>query len=288
MGSDYEACKAGEVQSCWDFAQSRSNAPQDQRDALVAYQFACHLEHPESCRKLGELMGVADESNRSALASRQGCDGGDLRACVALADEMPRVQARATLTKACDQDIGEACLKLAKIQGGNWRIQENLDQAFRLNLKACELEVYEGCVRAGQSLVFGSGVERDSAKGIELLEKACDANVVEGCLVLAKIFEDGMGVESDRERAAGYYELAKGEGPESRLFATTFILHADGCARSMALACFNAAEMRREGDEVERNVTIAHDLYREACRNDVSSACSKAGELEVRQPGEEP
>lgn len=280
-GPEYRACKAGELEGCLSFAESRGEGAEERRDALVALQFACHLEHVPSCRKLGEWMQTEEQSTRGVEASNQACEAGDLRACVAIVDEMPRARAQPLLAEACEQNIGEACNQLAVLLGQGLRVSQNLEQRFELEEKACELDSAEGCVAAGQALVFGSGVEVDTRRGVELLERGCDEGAVAGCTVLARIFSDGMGVEADLERGRSYAQKAKGESPEDQLFVSTFVLHADGCARSLSIGCFNAAEMRRRGDEIERNITIARDLYREACRDDVQSACARVDDFEV-------
>lgn len=269
--ASYDQCISGNGDSCFTYAESRANSS----DALVAYQFGCELGHAPSCREFGLIQGSeqfeGDAVSGEALESA--CDSGDVQACMATIDSLSRTRALEVLRKGCDEDLGLACVELARRERNALRLRGRLHEAIELEQRGCTLGAWQGCLAAGQALVFGSGIETDTTAGLDLLERAC-AQDPQGCEVLAHIFEDGLNVEADSERAQAYRARARDHEikPEAAS-RSLFVANAQACARGVGPGCFNAAQMRRDGVEVEQNPATARDLYSIGCSLEVDAAC---------------
>jgi TPR repeat protein len=279
FGDDYRDCLDGNVEACFQHAQKREvGTDEERRSALVAYQYACFLDHAPSCGRLAFFYGEVDMQDRSTVEIlRKACDGGDGRACTELAGRLPARRARKLYARACAADHAPGCEGEAVILRKQHRLAANLEEAQALSLQACDMGHAKACISAGQALVFGSGVATDRERGLELLERACTEEVGEGCMVLARIWQDGLGVPPDLARAEKYYAIAEThiDDPVASDPASAFVVYVNACNFGDLLGCFNAAWFLAEGAQVRRNISTSRELFQRACEGRVALACER-------------
>ncbi len=279
FGGDYSDCRNGNVDACYRHGQSREvGTAESRRSALVAYQYACLLDHSPSCGRLALFYGKADLSDERTVENlTKACDGGDGEACNEIAQRHPDRSAIKLYQKACDAGVGAGCEGAAVILRKQHRLVRSLEEAQHLSERACELDHAPGCIAAGQALLFGSGIDPDSKRGLEMLEKTCTEEVGDGCLVLARIYQDGLGVDADPEQADAYYEMAElhVDEPVASDPASAFVVYVNACNFGDELGCFNAAWFLATGSDVRRNVSTARELYKRACDSGVARSCDE-------------
>lgn len=280
-GPLHSSCAAGDLQACHEQAQAlEAGTVEDQRAALVAYQYGCLLEHAPSCSGLARMYGQTDRGTSNARVRRaleSACSGGEMEACVELGDSASRRRAMELYERACDGGHGLGCHKLARHLRRGWMLEQNIAQAVGLDEKACELGSVKGCVAAGQAYLFGSGVTQDSERAFQLLDPTCTEEVTEGCVILAKMYEEGIGVTADRARATRYYDMSATQATDrvADSPASAYIVFVDACNRQNFIGCFNAGWFRAEGVEIERNITTSRELFQRACDAGVENACEQ-------------
>lgn len=280
FGGTYDDCVAGDLDACVAHARSlrATENPVARRSALVAYQYGCLLDHAPSCAGLAELLGSSGTSDRLSSALERACDGGEMGACVDLAEVVGGSRAEELYRKACDADEGRGCHALAQLVRQNWKLDIQLQAAIRLEEKACELGTIEGCVAAGQAYLFGSGVEQDRERGLELLDRGCTEQIGVSCGVLARLYEQGIGVTVNPDEARRYQKLADAHTAGASAVNAeelAFVVYAEACNRGDVLGCFDAGWYRAEGREVERNVTVAREFFQRACQSGLKTACDR-------------
>lgn len=287
VGPEYEACTEGDVDACFRHGTSREVGTVSQRrSALVAYQYACLLDHGPSCGRLAQLFGDdAVAPGRAMDNLRKGCDGGDVDSCMELAERLPERSAFKLYQRACKSGEMEGCEAEATFLRRRFRVGDNLQRAQDLSERACEGGWTPACISAGQALLFGSGVPRDSERGLELLERACTEETGEGCIVLARVWQDGLGVEADPSKAETYYSIAERHvsEPMAKDPTSAFVVYVDACNFGDLLGCFNAAWFLAEGAEVRRNVSTSRELFERACDGGVARACERWKSIQPRR-----
>ncbi len=284
--ADHRACINGDLDSCVKWGDSEvTHGPAGRRDALIAYQFGCTLNHSPSCARLAELFGTTNANPakvRDALETA--CTGGQQLSCVELGRTLSRRRGMPYFATACDANVAEGCAELASAYRGIWQLGDYLKKSIELDQKACELGYRPGCVGAGQAYLFGSGVPADPAKGLAYLESTCDDRETSGCILLAKIYEEGIGVPVDLKRSNTYYETANRQNQAEDITTgqSAFVVYVDGCNRGDPLGCFNAAVMLNEGVEVDRNISTARELFSQSCEAGCDAACDQMKRIRVR------
>lgn len=284
--ADHRACIDGDLDACVKWGDFEVNhGPAGRRDALIAYQFGCTLEHSASCARLAGLFGQTDASPQKVRAALQtACAGGEQASCVELGRTLSRRQGMPYFEAACNANVAEGCAELAKAYRGTWQLGDYLKKSIELDEKACELGHRPGCVGAGQAYLFGSGVPADPEKGLAYLESTCDDRETAGCVLLAKIYEEGIGVPVDLKRSNTYYESANRQTQAEQINTaqSAFVVYVDGCNRGDPLGCFNSAVMLHEGVDVDRNISTARELFSQACNAGCDAACERMKRIRIR------
>ncbi len=279
---EYVKCVRGDIDSCVTYAKSQPQGRDEKttRAAIVSYQYACFQDQPEACLEIGRIYGASSLSvttTRQRQIYKKACDEGQPEACVLFADKLSRAEAQPNYEKACEQNYGPACSRLAQIFRKNWRFSNGLEKALDLEKKACDLGDDVGCLAAGQTYFFGSGVEKDPEKARGYFEQSCNEKTGAGCEALGTIYAKGIGVQADLKKANVYYELAEkhkrvniAQTPQS-----AYLIFVDACNYGDTLGCFNAGWFLAQGLEITRNITTAREFFQRACREGLSNACDR-------------
>jgi len=284
--AEHDDCIGGDLDACVKWGDSEiTHGPTGRRNALIAYQFGCTLNHSASCARLAELFGKSNANPTKVRAALQtACSGGEQLACVELGRGLSRRKGMPYFAAACDAGVAEGCAELASAYRSTWQLGDYLRKSVELDEKACELGFRPGCVGAGQAYLFGSGVPADTAKGLKYLESTCDEREASGCVLLAKIYEEGIGVPVDLKRSNTYYQTAssQAQAEEINTAQSAFVVYVDGCNRGDPLGCFNSAVMLNEGVEVDRNISTAREFFSQSCDAGCDPACDQMKHIRVR------
>jgi TPR repeat protein len=285
--SAYRDCTHGDADACFEHGQSREVGTAEQRrSALVAYQYACFLDHAPSCGRLAFFWGEADLTDRTTVDNlRTACDGGDGRSCTELADRLPDRMALGLYERACAAEHAAGCEGKAEILRKQFRLPDKLEAAHELSTRACDMGHPPACISAGQALLFGSGVAQDTERGLTLLERACSKEEGASCMVLARIWQDGLGVSPDANKADVYYALAEThvDDPVASDPTSAFVVYVNACNFGDLLGCFNAAWYLAEGAQVRRNISTSRELFERACNGGIARACERWKKIQPRQ-----
>ena len=112
------------------------------------------------------------------------------------------------------------------------------------------------CFRLAELHQHGRGGPVDIDQAVQLYAESCEKTHGEGCERRADLAAEGQG------------------GPEVELeFASK------ACKRDRPLACLRGGQQLNEGRGVERNVTLAIDLFQKACGLAELDGCTAAGDL---------
>lgn len=144
------------------------------------------------------------------------------------------------------------------------------------------------CVEQAEAAMYYG----DAASAREPLAAVCSGGDGFACYRLAELHQHGRGGPVDIDQAVRLYaescEKQYGEGCERRAdlavegyggpeLELEFLSKA--CKRDRPLACLRGGQQLNEGRGVERNVTLAVDLFQKACGLAELDGCTAAGDL---------
>lgn len=132
---------------------------------------------------------------------KSACESNDGAACYFFGSASDKPMEK-YLVKACDSQIGAACLSLSK----KYTALESGRKAIDYATKACSYGQAKGCFSAGNIYYTGRcNIDIDMPKAVSFFETACEADEVGGCAYLGWIYEKGESVKKDEKKAAEYY-----------------------------------------------------------------------------------
>jgi TPR repeat protein len=184
------ACDRGDARSCTSLGYMHEMGVGTARDAAQAatyYDRGCRSGDQRGCGNLATLRDPSQQVVLSAGASsvsllRAACTKKDALACTNLGvlHETGRgtradpKRAAALYTRACQDNVLEACLNLGKLTAlGHGVAAPDPVQAARLFAQACDGNVAVGCANLAVLTARGSGMPRDTARAKVLYAKAC-------------------------------------------------------------------------------------------------------------------
>lgn len=147
-----KACNLGDVDGCNNamaMYYEGDGVPQDTNAMLRLAQKGCELGDGQACHNAGVVLSGTGAESETIVFYQKGCDLGHLDACNNLGvlykdgggGYAMQGQAAALLRKACDGDIGAACLNLA----GMIHQFGSMDEYCDLMQKGCDLGMQQGC-----------------------------------------------------------------------------------------------------------------------------------------------
>lgn len=131
----------------------------DERLALLYFQSACDAKDYDACTWLGSLH---DNGEAGLFAD-------------------PVIGA-AYHRRACNQNNGDGCNRLAYMFDKGLGVPEDPEAAVRYFEKSCEKEFGLGCANVGHFYEGGRGVTKDLNKAMEFYRLACDLGEQNGCV----------------------------------------------------------------------------------------------------------
>ncbi|MBI5543084.1 MAG: sel1 repeat family protein [Deltaproteobacteria bacterium] len=234
-------CKAGQVQACLELAEVYLREPcstGDRARALELLEGACNQKKASACTRLGELFGEGRSVGldleraitlferaaalgetgagirwaRTLRANRVGCDKGQGKDCVALAETCGEIYRRGeeppesllllifdARRKGCDSGLSSECIHAASMRFNGLGAAPDRSAALS-SVRAHCLAAPAQCVQFAQQLT------EDPSSGPEagpLFEKACEAGNVEACAWLGRAYSEGLwGMKQDAAAAA--------------------------------------------------------------------------------------
>ncbi|MDX9720103.1 MAG: AgmX/PglI C-terminal domain-containing protein [Myxococcota bacterium] len=292
-----KACDLGEEQGCNLLGVALLEGlggAEDKTRALALFEAACAAEVSVACANAGSVYFRADGVSADLKKAREylntACEAGEFVACNDLGvllvdndDAKDVTRGRELFAKACAEGQPYGCLN-AGVYGTDPAQQRN---DLR---KACEAELPMGCLHFGEALRQGLGGPVDEEGARSVLQKACDARLGQGCVALGLMTESGE--DGDIIKAmilfekACEYEAALCLNAVTRCLdgskgyvdaATAARLCLSACERGVGGACYDLAELYRDGNGVEASVERAYTFYSKACELDYPAGCSLTG-----------
>ncbi len=262
-------CRLGDNGSCFelDGAAAAAHADDATRAATMATMLAACSDDgarvEDACLAAAQILaGGATLAGRDPRKAREltsaSCQRGYRHACLLLADlDLDGVGAVASRARAgeryaglCDEDVTEACWKLANLLTEDHRH----DDAARLFQRACADGMGASCNSWGFCLFTGKGAAWSATDALAAYRKACELGDPYGCANVGELVELGVGAPPDPTAAVASYRQACDDRVDA------------GCARLARLA------------EQGVGAALAPDeitaLYRRACDDaGVPDAC---------------
>ena len=113
--------------------------------------------------------------------------------------------------RACDADLGVACVNLGFAYQHGRGVTQNHPYALNSYQKACNLGVARGCNNLGDLYKDGKGAAQNFAKAVELFNAACHSKQEpdhHSCYSLGKLYFKGEGVEKNTQNALKLFDRA--------------------------------------------------------------------------------
>ena len=221
------------------------------------------------------------------------CDGGDLQACVRLANRCGLVGADSTDVpwasaacaererKACDLGSAEMCRHLgdrhSDVTIDDAGVKKDASAAIKLIDRACELGEIDSCIQMAFRYEDGVGVTRNVPHAVELFQRACDEDggiFPQPCQALARHLATGDGIAKDLRRAAGIHVATCRQGACDADALIALCSDAggkqktnDGCVAYALMLVTTVAGVP------EYNPTKAKSLLERACRRKDAAGC---------------
>jgi TPR repeat protein len=252
----------------------------DHRRALAEAEQALALATTDEERAAGRMVletvkaALAAAPSRPAAASpadalarsRQGCDDGDLEACVGMGMMLEdgrgvpadAAAAVALYRRACDAGSTSGCFRLGMSHEFGAGVVKDAGQALALYEKACGAGHALACTGVGDLLIRSDAQVKDHARAADVYEKACEAGQARGCGRLGTLVAQGRGREKDVKRA---YEL-----------------YARGCTGGDASSCEDQGKSHAYGRGTDKDLKRAIELFDKACAADAYYGCVPLGQ----------
>ncbi len=203
-------CRAGSNEACNALGLFYLEGKSERQDATLSadlFGVACAREHGISCLNLGFQIRDSEPS-RSHELYRKACELGSMNGCAwygitLAASSAPEDQKHAVLElrKACEAELGYACLHLGNAYSQGQGVVEDVGLAADHYEHSCRLDVGVGCVAFGNLLVAGRGRAQDSQAGFKFYERACTLSTTFGCYALGMAYLEGTGTIKNRDGA---------------------------------------------------------------------------------------
>ncbi|HVV85043.1 MAG TPA: tetratricopeptide repeat protein, partial [Kofleriaceae bacterium] len=270
-------CRLGDNGSCFelDGAAAAAHADDATRAAtLQAMQDACDdsAERVEdACLAAARILAeggtlAARDPRRARALADASCQRGYRHACLMLADlDLGGVGAVADRGRAsdryralCDEDVTEACWKLANLLAED----HHADDAARLYQRACDDGMGAGCNSWGYALFTGQGADWSTADAMAAYRKACELGDAYGCANVGELLELGVGAAPDVDGAAAAYRQA--------------------CTDDTAAGCARLARLYERGHGTHDRAEVTR-LYRRACEEEGAPEACHALARRVRE-----
>ena len=135
--------------------------------------------------------------------------------------------------------------------------------ALDVNASRCQNANGHACILQGLELESGRVVPKDEKQATELFERACALANADGCWYASTRYSYGRGVARDEARAARFAEK--------------------GCDGGSVNGCCDLATIYEYGHGRPKDLKLARDTYRRACRLSKradGSGCAQAKRLE--------
>ncbi|MCG8419647.1 MAG: serine/threonine-protein kinase [Proteobacteria bacterium] len=183
-----QRCSERDPRSCHRLA---SYAPEDTA-RREAHEQACSLDEKQSCTVVA-LANAQENPSRSHKELGQLCDGGELTACLQYARNdrtiLPKQRVE-LLTKACTNNLPQACYDLANLYTRGRPIRKDSKEALRLLRKSCRLNLGAACFELGKSYENGRLGEKDKDESLHWYKRSCELDD-EMCCGLAQMVDHG-------------------------------------------------------------------------------------------------
>jgi TPR repeat protein len=161
-------------------------------------------------------------------------------------------------TSFCDEGDASACF----ILGLGFHIESPRDdnKSVEAYIRGCKLGSLESCGNLGLMHENGWGTEKNLSLAMELYWQVCAAGIPVHCRNVGRLYEGDAGFTADIRRSNEVYESAL------KLALTQ-------CESNNASSCAVAGHMYKDGKGVDKNQSLASQLFRRACSLGYSWAC---------------
>jgi TPR repeat protein len=202
----------------------------DQKRALAEAEQALALATTDQERAAGRMVLETIKAAHTAAPprpaaatpaealgrKRQGCDQGDLEACVSAGVLLEKgeggpvdlSEAAALYGKGCEGGVPHGCHNLGLVYEYAKGVGRDRGRARGLYERGCAAGHGASCDELGDVYWYGEDVEKDETRGADYYDKGCTAGSPRGCGALAWTFDQGRGRGEDLERAFALFTKA--------------------------------------------------------------------------------
>lgn len=221
------------------------------RSDLAEREQSCFAGKGADCRVVARVYALAEgvprDRARAARLQARACEGGDLNACAASADQWQQLgayaQALPLAQRSCDGGDAFGCTVLALHYENGLAVAADRVRATRMYEKACEQNMARACFHLAGLVSAG----KEPARYLALLERACTLGDGGGCGILGSRLREGRGsTPADPAKALSYFER--------------------GCFNRSSLSCIMGGRMYLLGEGAPRNERAGRALYERAIR----------------------
>src|SRR5712691_5334765 len=269
-------CGRGKAADCYalgDLYREGVGMETDHARALALMQKSCDDKYAPACNEAGVyfLWGgvVPKDVNKASDLFKRACDAGVAQGCANLGSRyfegqgMPQDKARAIalFTSSCKDGSPAGCLYLGRAYAEGDGVAKDVSKATDYFEQACKAKQGEACSRLSELMQ-----QSDPPRAKQLLEDACSFGWAPACHKIAKMLEPAQAGVSD----AGMHAAA-------RYFV--------GCKYGYAPSCTSLGGMVEEGRGVQRDLSLAAELYDKSCQWHDAQGCFRLASLYERGRG---
>ena len=277
-----KTCDGGDLTACAFLGESHQYAigmDHDRSRAEALYKKGCDRSNVAACARQGWLQLYQYNPSRKrndrrmsswaeGLSNVKGaCDRGGPRGCtnygLASVTLGKAEQASRAMVEGCRRGDWQACHERLRL--GCWhrsvRASRDVDLPLKRLTAACAADVPRACVYLAQAHHYGCEVRKDYHRAYQLFLSACARGDGMGCFEAGQHRLQVSRVGIDANKAAGHFKRACDMG------------HGAGCG---ALGDLYLAGKVRGG----RDIRLAHDNFRKACRLGALDYCGKGSVTE--------
>jgi hypothetical protein len=254
----------------------------------------------------GNSGGVKQDLALARAYFKKSCEGGAARGCLDFGVSLEHGIGGATeidsaysiYKKSCEDGEPIGCTWLGTLYENGSGVNANPEKAMKLYQQGCNGGHEVGCTFLGTLYERGLGLPKDDARAVQLYERGCRGDNGQACSNLASRRDTGRGVMKDELEAyklhvkgcehgwgkscetLGDRYLAGGnsippEGRQSSGPEAALVFFKAGCtaARPSPDACGKLGLLFEQGKGVEKDLSLANDIYKKGCETDSGVSC---------------
>lgn len=261
-----KSCNNEDYFFCLNLEYIYSNGIQTKRNKQKAnyfYKKIYNSDDVDSLMLLTSLYLIDDKKNirmkKVQSLIKKSCSIGNMLSCTLLGESFVEnnkysKKSKHYFEKACDGGDATGCYHLGNILYQGELVKEDKKNAINLYEISCADNIAPACTNMAYLLIFGDGMKKNTNKAIQLLRNACSTKNPNACYLLGLLYYEGNGVKKNLHKSIAFLNKA--------------------CISGHSDACKDMSFIKNEHQQTNKHLPV-YNLYYNACKNGLSSACKK-------------